>query len=532
VSALELLQRRLGERYRIERELGRGGMGAVYLARDLRLDRPVALKVLPSEYAVLPTLRERFLRETRTAAGFSHPNIVPVYAVEEADDVLAYAMGYIEGESLAERVARTGPLGAREMVKLLQDVAYALAYAHGRGVVHRDIKPENIMIERATGRALVMDFGIARPISGGAAAAAGLTRVGEVVGTPEYMSPEQASGDQVDGRSDLYSLGLVAHYALTGRTAMSGETVGKVLARQIAEPVPPMRELRPDLPEALGEAIGRCLAKDPAERFERAEGLVEALDAAQLTRPEIPVPIRLLAQELGTLSLIVVFVGLIGLVFAQLSARRGLGNLDALLPLVMLVGVLITRFLQTLSEARRLAIAGFSPPEVHAGLLAVVDERAARREELRGDERTRRARRRTVIVAIPQLLLALAMIRAALEFRTPAGPQHYRVTLPGTVLVLSGMALLGVSLVLLLRSPFRMPPGERLFRLVWLGPLGRAFLRFAGRGVRRSSGTGATPRRSAPVVTPAGPCVNGADARFRSLEARVAELERLHRERA
>lgn len=131
MSALEQLRSRLGERYHIERELGRGGMGAVYLARDLRLDRPVALKVLPSEVAVLPSLRERFLRETRTAAGFSHPNIVPVYAVEETEDLLAYAMGFIEGESLAERVGRSGPLGVRETVKLLQDVAYALVEQQG-----------------------------------------------------------------------------------------------------------------------------------------------------------------------------------------------------------------------------------------------------------------------------------------------------------------------------------------------------------------------------------------------------------------
>ncbi|MCU0622025.1 MAG: serine/threonine protein kinase, partial [Gemmatimonadales bacterium] len=217
---LEELRSRLGDRYHFERELGRGGMGAVYLARDRSLDRPVALKVLPPEYAAQPDLRERFLRETRTAAGFSHPNIVPVFAVEERDGLLAYAMGFVEGESLADRVARTGPLGVRDAVRLLQDVGYALSYAHGRGVVHRDIKPDNIMLERATGRALLMDFGIARTVQAAPAALPGLTRVGEVVGTPEYMSPEQASGDAVDGRSDLYSLGLVAYFGLTGAPAI------------------------------------------------------------------------------------------------------------------------------------------------------------------------------------------------------------------------------------------------------------------------------------------------------------------------
>src|SRR5215213_10913434 len=229
LTALADIRQQLGDRYAIERELGRGGMGAVYLARDLRLDRQVALKVLPAEFAGDSSLRERFLRETRTAASFSHPNIVPVHAVEERDGLLAFAMGYVEGESVAERVGRAGPLDVRTMVRLLQDIGYALAYAHGRGVVHRDIKPDNIMIERATGRALVMDFGIARVIAAPAAGATqALTRIGEVVGTPEYMSPEQATGDHVDGRSDLYSLGLTAFFGLTGSPAISGDTTGKV----------------------------------------------------------------------------------------------------------------------------------------------------------------------------------------------------------------------------------------------------------------------------------------------------------------
>ena len=194
-SESEEIQRALGASYVIERELGRGGMGAVYLARDLALDRPVAIKVLPPELAVRPELRERFLRETRTAASFSHPNIVPVHAVEERGAVLCFVMGFVDGETLAQRIRRAGPLPAAEIVRMMQEVAWALSYAHGRGVIHRDIKPDNILIERATGRALVMDFGIARSAT---SASAGLTRVGEVVGTPHYMSPEQASGDTVD----------------------------------------------------------------------------------------------------------------------------------------------------------------------------------------------------------------------------------------------------------------------------------------------------------------------------------------------
>ena len=174
----------LAGRYTLERELGRGGMGTVFLARDLRLDRLVAIKLLPPELAVRPELRERFLRETRTAASFSHPNIVAVHAVEEAPGLLFFVMSYVEGETLSQRVNRQGPLPVPEALRLLQEVAWALSYAHGRGVVHRDIKPDNILLERSTGRALVMDFGIARSV-----AASGLTQMGETVGNPALHEP-------------------------------------------------------------------------------------------------------------------------------------------------------------------------------------------------------------------------------------------------------------------------------------------------------------------------------------------------------
>ncbi|MDB4877369.1 MAG: putative serine/threonine protein kinase [Gemmatimonadetes bacterium] len=536
MSTVDELRVQLADRYRIDRELGRGGMGAVYLARDLRLDRPVAIKVLPPEFASQAALRERFLRETRTAASFSHPNIVPVYAIEETDAVVAYVMGFVEGESLADRVKRAGPLTARETVRLLQDVGYALAYAHGRGIVHRDIKPDNVMIERATGRALVMDFGVARVIAG-AGPDAGLTRVGEVVGTPEYMSPEQATGDVVDGRSDLYALGLTAYFALTGRAAMSADSTSKVFVRQITEVLPPMRTLRTDLPAPLAEAIDRCLAKDPAARFQRAEALVEALDVAQLAAPEIPVPIRLFAQEAGTLSMVLIFGGLLGFVVVRSQMAQGVGNADVLLPVLLLVGVFFTRALQTFSEARRLARSGFSAGDVHRGLTAVVAERQSRRDELRGDERTRRVRRRTIAMGVVELAAALVMFVGGLSFRIQRDG-GYATPIPGIILIFSGTILLGISAVLLLRSPFRMPVGERLFRLVWLGPLGRGFARLAGRGIARGSGAGSlsaanvtvtrgsSGRRAAragPVPSPVGVA---APDRVAGLEARVAELER------
>jgi eukaryotic-like serine/threonine-protein kinase len=530
-SDLERVRARLGDRYAIERELGRGGMGAVYLARDLRLDRAVALKVLPAEFGSDAALRERFLRETRTSASFSHPNIVPVHAVEESDDLVAFAMGYVEGESLSERVQRAGPLGVRELVRLLQDVGYALAYAHGRGVVHRDLKPDNVMLERATGRALLMDFGISRAISADSVAKAGLTRVGEVVGTPEYMSPEQASADAIDGRSDLYSLGLVAYYAATARVAMSGESTQRILVRQLTEPVPSVAADRTDLPTALVEAIDRCTAKEADARFPSAEALVEAIDQAQLAAPEIPIPIRLLSQEFATLSLVLFFIA--ALTYALIiNAPEGISTVDSLLPGVLLFGVAVARVLQVLSEARRVVVLGFTPSEILRGLRGAADERAGMRAQLATDVATRARRRRTLISAAVQLPIAFGMIWLAHGMREGV-PGNYRVGVFGLTLVLSGLVLVGISLVLLIRSPFRMPAGERLFRHFWLGYPGRAFLALAARGVAASSATprAVTGSATAPGVArdtarQAPPALVAQPASDRTLEARVRELER------
>jgi serine/threonine-protein kinase len=547
------IRQRLGDRYAIEREIGRGGMGAVYLARDLRLDRSVALKVLPPEFADDTALRERFLRETRTAASFSHPNIVPVHAVEERDGLLAFAMGFVEGESVAERVRRAGPLDVRGLVRLLQDIGYALAYAHGRGVVHRDIKPDNIMIERATGRALLMDFGISRMIAAKVEAPArtqGLTRVGEVVGTAEYMSPEQASGDVVDGRSDLYSLGLVALFALAGRPAITGESTQQILVKQLTELPPPATSLRADLPEALGAAIDRCVAKDPAARFASAEALVEAIDDAQLAAPEIPVPIRLFAQELGTLGLILVFLTVISWLMLR-TFSRSVGTSWAAIPGVILGAIGLTRALQASSSARRLAVLGFHPREILKGLRATLDERESMRQQLRADPDTRRRRRRTLIMAVVQLPIAILLINLSLNvqvsfvgFGAEAVTTTSQAPTPSTFrnlfLAGTGLSLLAVSFVLFARSPFRMPVDERMYRLVWLGPIGRAFLWLSTRGVGGRPPTAArspatqdrarTRRRSAdgvPLAPPADPAAPPLPKDgIASLEARVAALER------
>ena len=524
------VERILSDRYRIERELGRGGMGAVYLARDLKLDRPVALKVLPTEFAANGSLRERFLRETRTAASFSHPNIVPVHAVEEHEGMLAFAMGFVEGESVAERVKRQGAMDPRSVARMLTDVSYALAYAHGRGVVHRDIKPDNIMIERATGRALLMDFGISRTISA-PVEAAGLTRVGEVVGTPEFMSPEQASGDHVDGRSDLYSLGLVALFALTGKPAITGETTQQIIVRQLTEKLPPTKSLRADVPDALAEAIDRCVMKEPSQRFESAESLVEQLDRAQLAAPEIPLGIRLFAQEVGTLGLVVAFFLIISWFMYQAAAENESRTIfDSLLPLLVLVGVVITRIMQASSEARRLAMAGFSVPDVLKGMQAVVDEREAVREQLRPNVEVQKRRRWTVRMALAQIVVSVVLFWAALQLRVKVGPRSYDVPAGATAMVVTSLILVGVSLILLIRSPFRMPPGERVFRAIWLGGFGRWFLRSAARGIKPSA-TASTGSTGASVVTApvAAEKARSNGATLGELDRRVRDLEEWRR---
>ncbi len=527
------LRTALGARYTIERELGRGGMGAVFLARDRELDRPVALKVLPPEFALVPDLRERFLRETRTAAGFSHPNIVPVFSVEDREGLLAFAMGYVEGESLSQRVHRSGPLSVRELVRLLQDVGYALAYAHGRGVVHRDIKPDNIMLERATGRALLMDFGISRTIRT-ESVRPGLTRVGEVVGTPEFMSPEQAAGDELNGRSDLYSLGLVAWFAATGELAISGDSTQKIIVRQITETIPPIGQQRADLPAPLADAIDRCLEKDPDERFESAEALVETIDAAQLATPEVPLAIRVFSEEASTAGLVLLGGSVMGvLLFYALQVWEKF-DLEAILPVVLFAAAVWARLTQTVQMARRLALRGFPVSEVQRGLTSILDEQDAERAQLRSDARFVSRRRKQVTILVLLLAATYAVHWYVINFqRTLIAPGVHRVSRPGVIMLYSLYITRGMSIVGLLRSPLRRPIGEWLFRSFWLGALGRFVLRMAARGVPLATGAASTGAQTAPraVATPLVTARAAAPVAARSvpdtaLPTRVQELER------
>ncbi len=529
IDALADLRAQLGERYAFERELGRGGMGVVYLARDRQLDRPVALKVLPAELAANAELRERFLRETRTAASFSHPNIVPVHAVEERAGLLAFAMGFVEGESLTGRVRRSGPLTVREVVRLLQDAAYALAYAHGRGVVHRDIKPDNILIERATGRALVTDFGIAREIAP-VAARPGLTRVGEVVGTPEFMSPEQASGDTVDGRSDLYALGLTAYFALTGTPVFTGTSTQQLLVKQLTEPAPPIASLRPDIPAALAAAIDRLVRKEAGERFATAEALVEALETAQLAGPEVPLPVRLFAQDAGQASLILVGAMIIGWLLLQVLGQVYGGDLDVVLPVVMFAAVVWGRLAQTVQQARRLRQRGFDVADIQAGFRAILAEREAERAQLRTDLAVVARRRRQLVILVAMFAATFALqwwVKAAM--RTEVRPGWFEVSRPGVFIIVSAYVMRGLAIIGILRSPLRAPIGERLFRLFWAGAPGRAILAAAGGRGPRPPGGVTLPPSSRPVPPPAARAAATAPAagedRLARLESRVSDLE-------
>jgi len=263
----------LAGQYALEREIGRGGMGIVYVARDLKLDRRVAIKTLPPHLASDPVVRERFLREARTAGKLSHANIVPVHRADELDGHVFFVMGFVDGESLAQRIRAASRLDPREVVRELRDVAAALAYAHDRGVIHRDVKAENILVERATGRALVTDFGIAR-----LAEAAPLTATGQVLGTVYYLSPEQVAGEPVDARSDVYSLGVVGYVALAGRFPFDAELASAVLVAHVTKHPPPLHTVAGDTPRPLADFIDRCLLKDPDDRFQSCADVVEALD--------------------------------------------------------------------------------------------------------------------------------------------------------------------------------------------------------------------------------------------------------------
>ena len=417
------LQAALAGEYSLQRELGRGGMGIVYLARDVQLDRDVAIKVLPSHLARTSASRERFLREARTAAGLSHPNIVPIHRVGEAGGFVFFVMSYVDGETLGERLRTKGPLPPADAARVLREVAWALAYAHGRGIVHRDVKPDNILLEAGTGRALVTDFGIAH----GGAHPGPDTDPGRIMGTAHFMSPEQAASESIDGRSDIYGLGVVGYLAVSGRLPFEASNVPALLVKQATESPQSVMRVAPGLPPALGAAIDRALARDPDGRFPDGEAMAAALAPAPDVRPALPTTLRtwlaarnpLLVPYLGWSAFFTTLTA--GNVFANLTGNPGSSWKDVLIlgaaaasPLLPIVGF-------HLNQARRQFKSGHTLADLRHALEVGKRERseseALVREEAEG--RTHRILRLATVGSATWLVTTFVLaLQGAISERT------------------------------------------------------------------------------------------------------------------
>jgi serine/threonine-protein kinase len=275
-SNIELLQERLQRliegRYRIERLLGKGGMGAVFLAHDLTLERDVAIKVLPPDVAQDDQIVRRFQQEAKTSAKLDHPNIIPIYRVESEGGLNYFVMKYVAGASLEDLLEQKQPLPVPEIQRIMWEAACALGHAHQRGVVHRDVKPANIMFDH-DGRAMLTDFGISKALQ----AATGFTATGMIIGTPHYMAPEQAKGQTVDGRADEYSLGVVGYRMITGELPFAGDSVHTILYKHIFEEAPRAAARRAGVPEPLSAAVSRAMSKDPDQRYPTMEEFATAV---------------------------------------------------------------------------------------------------------------------------------------------------------------------------------------------------------------------------------------------------------------
>jgi serine/threonine protein kinase len=284
---LERLREALAAQYDVERVLGHGGMGMVVLGRDRGLDRAVAIKVISPELEVTPRHRQRFLQEARIVANLRHRNIVAVHAVGEANELVYFVMEYVPGESLRDLLKRDRCCAPGHAARILRDLADALAFAHERGVVHRDIKPENVLLDHETGRAMLADFGVAQALA--ADGGERLTRPGVIVGSPQYMSPEQAAGERkLDGRSDIYALGLVGYEMLAGEPAFGGTNLVAVLTKQLTEPPPPLDVRVPDVSPTVVAAIMRALEKNADERWQTASEMARVLDGEIPATPTPP----------------------------------------------------------------------------------------------------------------------------------------------------------------------------------------------------------------------------------------------------
>jgi serine/threonine-protein kinase len=464
-------QAALAGRYSLERELGRGGMGVVYLAREVRLDRLVAIKLLPPARASDAKLRERFLREARTAAKLSHPHVIPIFTVDEVGAFVFFAMAYVAGETLTERVVRRGPLAPSEAARVLREIAWALAYAHSQGLVHRDVKPDNIMLEETSGRALVADFGIAGLVRG----AAGLDG-GEVIGTPEFMSPEQALGEQVDGRSDLYALGVVGYFALSGKLPFEAGKAAQVLAKQVTEPAPPLASVAPGVPRRIAQAIDRCLAKDPADRPASGENVAELLGVALEQRRDLPVGLRVFVKRNARLGgaggLIYVLsipflMAIVGSLFGRTGGEAALWTFAAAVTVVPF-GILVSR-------ARRFLVSGFGPEELAVAFRTELEQGREERifEYGRGPSLYERVLRLLGVGGI-----AIGTLSGLILFNTPpfhSASWRWVAQFVGWAGTVGGVS----SFLAVVRLQRRIDLDTRIWSWLWQGPVGRLMFRIA-----------------------------------------------------
>jgi serine/threonine-protein kinase len=273
------LSRALGGDYRVDDLIGKGGYAAVFAVQDLRLDRPLAAKALLPEFAASEDIAARFRREARTMAKLSHPNIMPVFFVGREREVPFFVMPRIVGASIGEMVRRQGHLELSQVVRIASDIASALDYAHAAGVIHRDVKPENILVDEASGRAVLTDFGISKAVVPEAAATA--TVQGVFLGTPQYSAPEQIAGEgKVDARADIYSFAVVIYEMISGRVPFDGPNASRVAAQHLFSPVPPLSRSAPHVSRKVDDVIARAMAKSPGDRFPSAGAFVGALEAA------------------------------------------------------------------------------------------------------------------------------------------------------------------------------------------------------------------------------------------------------------
>lgn len=472
------LQTVVAGRFSLERDIGRGGAAVVYLARDCTLNRPVAIKLLNPDVAADHTVRQRFLREARTAGVLSQPNIVPIHAVEEHGDIVFFVMGFVDGETLGQRIRRRGMLEISEATRVLREVAWALGYAHARGITHRDVKPDNIIIERDTGRAMVTDFGIARHVDD--------PHRGEIVGTADYMSPEQAAGRTVDARSDIYSLGATAFHAITGRPPFHAATDEQVLMLHETQPAPSVIGLRAGVPGRLVEIIDRCLAKHPADRFESAEELATALgDVAGAMRrvPAVVDDFLRVARNTGRrLTVLAPFGGVLAYALGALSGF-GIGHVILLLFVSwILVLELLVPPAALLAAARKVLMQGISYDEFCEILKVQAAEGPGLSSASGRRVRFVSARRRLLLGAGG---LALAVATLVIARLSPAMAEPWRL----------GLTSLGVSGIILTVGTLGWAAsslmGQRISRTtqhgLWLGPFGRRFFRLAAIGRGRAA---------------------------------------------